>query len=237
MCVLLGGLLSFQDFTFEYGVMGPRKRVFTEEYMATFDNYHKTYMGRDAPVPKMGYPDSGAGYYSRQLPYKDWYQFNCAQRVHGNSIEHLSWLLPMVLVSGVFQPQTTALLTSTVIVGRELYRMGYLSKDGPNSQIRELGAYPLNIAEIVMIMGLGSIWFRKRYVGLLKNRKFYKNAFVQRSNLKLKEVEAEIKNEKSASIKIWRDQRSMLPMHPKVMKKARDLPSQMGMPGDISPNK
>jgi hypothetical protein len=35
-------------------------------------------MGHDAPTPKMGYPDMGSGYYSKQLPYKDWYEFNCA---------------------------------------------------------------------------------------------------------------------------------------------------------------
>jgi len=56
--------------------------------------------------------------------------------------------------------------------------MGYLSKDGPNSPIREMGAYPLNIAEIIMILGLGSIWFRRRYDGLIKNRKLYKRLFL-----------------------------------------------------------
>jgi len=35
-------------------------------------------MGVDAVVPKMGYPDTGAGFYSKKLAYKDWYTFNCA---------------------------------------------------------------------------------------------------------------------------------------------------------------
>ena len=103
----------------------------------------------------MGYPDSGSGFYSKKLPYKDWFQFNCAQRIHGNSIEHLSWLLPLVLISGIFRPKTTSFLTMIIISGRELYRAGYLSKDGPNSKIRELGAYPLNIAGIILILSLG----------------------------------------------------------------------------------
>ena len=31
------------------------------------------YLGRDAPTPKMGYPDMGSGYYGKQLAYKDWF--------------------------------------------------------------------------------------------------------------------------------------------------------------------
>lgn len=59
--------------------MGPRKRAFSDEFMTNgFANYHKTFMGKDTPVPKMGYPDCGSGYYSAKLPYKDWYEFNCA---------------------------------------------------------------------------------------------------------------------------------------------------------------
>lgn len=77
--------------------------------------------------------------------------------------------------------------------------MGYTSNQGPNSKVREMGAVPLNIAEIFMILGLGSIFYRKRFAGLLKNRKFYKNWFVQKSHLRLKDVEKEIKNEKTAS--------------------------------------
>jgi hypothetical protein len=33
LVILLGGALAVQDFTFEYGVMGPRKRVFNDEWM------------------------------------------------------------------------------------------------------------------------------------------------------------------------------------------------------------
>lgn len=46
--------------------MTPRKRVFNEEWMEfNFKNYHQMYLGRDAPTPKMGYPDMGSGYYSK----------------------------------------------------------------------------------------------------------------------------------------------------------------------------
>lgn len=158
--------------------MGPRKRAFNDEFMErNFSTYHKTFMGRDTPVPRMGYPDCGSGYYSAQLPYKEWFEFNCAQRIHGNSIEHMAWLMPLVIVSGLFRPKSTAFFGSVVIAGRELYRMGYQSTDGPNSVIRELGAVPLNAAEIFMILGLGTLWFTRRYEGLFRNRKIYKKLF------------------------------------------------------------
>jgi hypothetical protein len=72
----------------------------------------------------------------------------------------------------------TAALTSVVIGGRELYRYGYLSKEGHASKIRELGAYPLNIAEMLMIFGLGTIFYRKRFENIVKNRGFYKRWFM-----------------------------------------------------------
>lgn len=188
--------MVIQDVVSEFGVMGPRKKYFTDDWMSeNFDQYHKMHMGADAPVPKMGYPDTGAGYYSKKLPYKAWYELNCAQRIHGNSMEHMSWCLPLILISGVFQPQMTAFLTSIVITGRELYRFGYMSKQGHSSFIRELGAYPLNIAEMLMIFGLGSIFYRKRFENIVKNRSFYKSWFVQRDQLTKVKVEQQIKDE------------------------------------------
>jgi hypothetical protein len=35
-------------------------------------------MGRDTPTPKLGYPDMGAGVFSKQLGYKEWFDFNVA---------------------------------------------------------------------------------------------------------------------------------------------------------------
>jgi len=35
-------------------------------------------MGQDSEAPLIGYPDMGAGIYSMMLPYKEWFEFNCA---------------------------------------------------------------------------------------------------------------------------------------------------------------
>lgn len=176
------------------------------------------YMGADTVAPGLGYPDTGAGYYSKKLDYKDWYTFNCAQRIHSNSIEHLSWLMPLLFVGGIFQPRFTSCMGAVVIVGREFYRWGYLSKDGPNSLIREVGAIPLNVAEILLIGGLGSLYYRMRYHGLLRNRKLYKKLFQNKIDGHLIEVKKEIENNKNAEIRNWRNNRSLLPMHPLIMK-------------------
>ena len=150
--VLIAGLLGLQNYSFAfYTVQQTRNKVFTKEFMhEQVHPMHMAEMGKDAVLPSFGYPDMGAGRYAKHLPYKDWYRFNCAQRVHANSVEHLSWVIPMLLCSGFFFPRFATALGSVVLVGRELYRAGYMSPDGPNSHIREAGAIPLNIAEMLI---------------------------------------------------------------------------------------
>jgi hypothetical protein len=131
-------------------------------------------MGEDAPAPALGYPDMGAGTYARLLAYKDWFELNCAMRVHQNNVEHLSWTLPTFLMSGMFFPRATAALGVTVLGGRELYRYGYLTPEGPNNKIREYGAYPLNIAEAVGLLAVGFVCCRYQFGNFIKNRKMYK---------------------------------------------------------------
>lgn len=125
---------------------------------------------------------------------------------------------------------------SVIIVGRELYRWGYLSKDGPNSHIRELGAIPLNAAEIFLVLGFASLYFRMRYEGLLRNRKLFKRLFTQKIDGSVEKMTKEIENNNNSPIKQWRDSRSLLPMHPLIMKQTQSIPTEKGMPGDISPN-
>ena len=79
----------------------------------------------DVEYPFMGYPDSGAGIYSRKLAYKDWFEFNCAQRVHHNNVDHLAYMLPTYMISGIFFPRFVVGMGGVVLVGRELYRHGY----------------------------------------------------------------------------------------------------------------
>jgi len=139
----------------------------------------------------MGYPDIGAGWFSKKLEYKEWYKLNNAQRIHNNSIEHMPAIMPLVLLGGIFRPRFTLALTSVVIAGRCLYTAGYMSKEGPNSKIREMGAIPLNVAEICLILGLGALVFKSTStLGLLKNRKIYKRYTMDLVKIKGEELAA-----------------------------------------------
>ena len=195
-----------------------RQKCFPDQWMEDmFMKKHVAEYDTNATLPKMGYPDCGSGVFSKSLTYEQWYRFNCAQRVHGNSIEHLAWLMPLICVGGVFHPRVTAGLATIVLGGRTLYRIGYLSDEGPTSKIREAGAIPLNIAEILLICSLPFVYWRARYPGLLRNRSFYKSLFVSRGNQQMEKTLKAIKDEQGAPYKIWRKNRSLLPLHPKIM--------------------
>jgi len=75
-----------------------------------------------------------------------------------------------------------------------------------------------------------------RYEGLLRNRKFYKRLFTPKINITKIKVTKDIEDNKISHFKIWRESRSLLPMHPKIMKPGSSLPTEKGIPGEISPN-
>lgn len=43
-----------------------------------FMKKHVQEYDQNATLPKMGYPDCGSGWYSKNLTYEQWYRFNCA---------------------------------------------------------------------------------------------------------------------------------------------------------------
>ena len=94
----------------------------------------------------------------------------------------------------------------------------------------------MNVAELLMILGFASVYYRKRYQGLLTNRKFYKKRFEQKYNEIQRTVIKDIEKEQKDLGGKWRRERSMLPMHPN-MKRDPSLPVEKGAPGEVSPNK
>ena len=156
-------------------------------------------MGQDTPAPYLGYPDMGAGTYSRILAtqnYKGWFDFNCAQRVHQNNIEHLVWTLPSFMMLGVFVPRITAGLGLVVIGGRELYRFGYMSPEGPTSKIREQGAYPLNISELLLASGVLFMFLRYQFGGFVSRRKLIQRLTMSRHEVELAALKDDILKDK-----------------------------------------
>jgi hypothetical protein len=84
-------------------------------------------------------------------------------------------IMPLVLLGGIFRPRFTLAMSGVIIVGRGLYQAGYMSTEGPNSRIREMGAIPLNAAEFFLVLGMMTLLFKStKTLGLLKNRNFYK---------------------------------------------------------------
>ncbi len=65
-----------------------RAKTYTKEYLDKnyLEEHQKAFPG-EKQVPKFGYPDMGNGFYSTKLTYKQWFDLNVAQRVHGNYLE------------------------------------------------------------------------------------------------------------------------------------------------------
>lgn len=158
-----------------------RHKVFSDQWVKdNLEEFHKDGLKEedvDVEYPYMGYPDNGAGLYARKLPYKDWFEFNCAQRVHMNSVEHLSYTIPLFFASGIFFPRFVAGMGGVVLVGRELYRVGYMTPEGPTSKIREMGAIPLNVAELLVLGSVAFIFVRYAFGPYIWRRKFVKKYF------------------------------------------------------------
>ena len=67
-----------------------RKKAFTPEFMEqNFKVEHERHFGdtKAKDLPKGGYPDMGSGRYSEKLSYKEWFDFNKAQRIHYHYLE------------------------------------------------------------------------------------------------------------------------------------------------------
>ena len=173
--------MALQQYYNAFGLIVPlRKAIFKPEYMEKWKSTHEMVVA--APVSPTGYPDTGAGRYSKGLPYEEWYKFNIAQRVHGNSVEHLVHSIPLLLLSGIFYPKFITFLGITMVAGREAYMNGYL-REGPDSSTREFGAMTINLSEILIIgflMGVG-VWrgfLRKPILGL-KTLKIRRKSLMQ----------------------------------------------------------
>ena len=75
--------------------------------------------------PGGGYPDHGNGFYSTKLSYKDWYEFQLAQRSHKNLLEYVTLVVCSLLIVGVVFPITGLILGSTYLITAILYKIGF----------------------------------------------------------------------------------------------------------------
>jgi hypothetical protein len=97
----------------------------------------------------------------------------------------------------------TAGLGAVILGGRELYRVGYQTNDGPNSKIREAGAIPLNIAELLIALGLCFTFMRYRFGLFISNRNIVQKFTMTKYQKTLHDMRNDVikgKNKKSKKI-------------------------------------
>ena len=115
---------------------GTRKKVFNPEFMEQFVAEHEEAFGPGTKPNKEGYPDTGTGYYSWKLPYKDWFEFNSRQRAHANFLEQVFIVVPWVLLVGLTLPIVAITLAGIYFVGRIVYTVGYLQRPANRGKAR-----------------------------------------------------------------------------------------------------
>ena len=115
------------------------KKNFGEEHQKTFGE----------EIGAGGAPDTGSGYYSKTLPYEEWYKFNNAQRAHMNFVEMMASTLAFVLIAGIYFPIPSASLCLVMIIARIIYSCGYAAK-GPKG--RSIGALINDLAFLALFV-------------------------------------------------------------------------------------
>ena len=116
--------------------------------MSQFNDMHQEAFGTEPSAG--GYPDSGNGYYSQKLSYKDWYEFNNWQRAQNNFLETLAPVIVMTLMTAITQPLMAVVCTGLLIVGRFIYSLGYC-KFGPPGRL--VGAIIVDLVLIAILVG------------------------------------------------------------------------------------
>jgi glutathione S-transferase len=76
----------------------------------------------------------GSGKYAQKLTYKQWFDFNNAQRAHYNFIEMAPSTFIFLLIAGVYFPIPAAAIGLALAIGRFIYSIGY-ANGGPKGRL------------------------------------------------------------------------------------------------------
>ena len=114
--------------------MRTRISIYRRRFMSKFDELHKKTMPQSAKAPEFGYPDTGNGYYSKRLPYPEWFKMGNAQRCQINFLEHLNYVILAPLLISL--SHTTAALVVAVMIffGRFIFTVSYYT-GGPSARL------------------------------------------------------------------------------------------------------
>lgn len=143
-----------------FAAAGKRGSTFTPEFMAQFAEEHKKAYpeGPASDLDKGGNPDQGTGWYSNQLPLREWAIFNQAQRVYLNYVEQLPIICLTAPIGGLYVPIPTLVFIWTFAFGRMLYGCGYMSEGKPI--MRGCGGCisALCVAGLITVALMSAIW-------------------------------------------------------------------------------
>ena len=129
-----------------YYIIKVRMQTFSGKHMKEFRDLHQEAFKADPA--KMGYPDMGCGFYGKRLAYKDWYRFNCSQRIHLNYLEGIILIMLSALVAGIQNALLVFGLQVAYMVGRGLYSVGYMK--GADYRIK--GALIYQVSQLACIV-------------------------------------------------------------------------------------
>jgi len=77
---------------------------------------------------KVAYPQAYAEV-AQATASQDAFKFNCAQRAHNNTLEHVPAVISGLVLTGLKYPILASALGATWIIGRVLYTLGYITGD------------------------------------------------------------------------------------------------------------
>ena len=136
--------------------LSARRAAMTQEHLAQFDAEHKAAFGESSKVDMLGQPDQGTGWYSKKLGYKEWVQFNSAQRIIMNYVESFPYLIVSSLVAGFYFCEVAIACVFLTLLGRIAYAVGY--KKSP--QYRTAGGIIIQLsALLLMALAFASSFF------------------------------------------------------------------------------
>lgn len=121
-----------------------RGRYFSKTFMQeNFGEVHRESFGSE--IAGGGAPDSGNGWYADKMSYKNWVEFNIANRTAVHILEWMPVTLLMIVIGGIKLPIPAAIAGFVFVLGRIILTIGVLSY-GPRG--RMLGGA---IAEIALL--------------------------------------------------------------------------------------
>ncbi|CDW73034.1 mapeg family protein [Stylonychia lemnae] len=112
-------------------IQGSKRKVFTKIMEKFKDQHLQDFNKKPAAI---GHPDCGYGRYSDELTYKEWFDYNNAQRVHLNFVEQLPIMMVLIYLAALKQPLAALILSCTYFACRLAYAISYIG-GGPNLRI------------------------------------------------------------------------------------------------------